>query len=159
MLFCQLQQVLGRKELAYKDEGAGKAAPKRHCPAAFSNKRWPRSPEARLERGNAALPGDLSSASPEVTARNLPDRHLPSSRMNGCLRKASVRVRRGRGTVGSPASLAYSNPTNHRARRSQPGPTSFSHPAGSAQPRDQGAGLRPGTAPRADPASYAAPDQ
>lgn len=158
MIFCQLQQVLGRKELAYKNEGAGKAAPKRHCSAA-SNKRWPRSPEAWLERGSAALPGDLASTSPEVTARNLPDRHLPSSRVNGCLRRASVRARRGRGTAGSPASLADSNQSNHRAPRSQPGPTSSSHRAGSAQPRDQGAGLRPGTAPRADPASHAAPDQ
>lgn len=159
MVFCQLLQVLGRKELAYKDEGAGKAATKRHSPAAFSNKRWPRSPEERLERGRAALPGDLASASPEVTARNQPDRHLPSSRVNGCLRRASVRARRGRGTAGSPASLADSNQSNHRTPRSQASPTGFSHPAGSAQPRDQGAGLRPGTAPQADPTSHAAPDQ
>lgn len=29
--------------------------------------------------------GDTSSASPEVTARNLSDRHLPSPKVNGCL--------------------------------------------------------------------------
>lgn len=151
VVYCQQPQGLGGKELAKKDQGAGKAAPKRHCPAAFSNqqKTGPRSAEAGLERGGAALPGDLSWASPEVTARNLPDRHLPSSRVNGCLRRASFRARRGRRrTARSPASLADSNQSNHRAPRSHLGPTRSNHPVGSAQTRDQGAGLRGPAPPR-----------